>query len=62
MEEWEFMKALYLVMGDYKCYLRIEELGTSEVYEVGWFHGIHPNLSSKTEFLKDINQIIKDKL
>ena len=61
-KDWEFKKKMYKVMGAYKCYLEFEELGTSEVYKVGWFHGIHPTISNKEEFLKNINQLIEDKL
>ena len=62
LKDWEFRKKMFKVMGTYKCYLKFEELGTSEVYEVGWFHGIHPRISNKEEFLKNVNQLIEDKL
>ena len=62
LKDWEFRKKMFKVMGTYKCYHKFEELGTSEVYEVGWFHGIHPAISNKEEFLQNVNQLIVEKL
>ena len=53
---------MFDVMGKHKCFLKFEELGTSEVYEVGWFHGIHPKLSNKQDFLLNVNKLMKEKL
>ena len=62
IDVWKFKQIMYKVMGEFKCFLKFEELGTSEVYEVGWFHGIHPKLTNKQDFLENVNELMKLKL
>jgi hypothetical protein len=62
VDEWKFKQKMFKVMGEYNCLLKLEELGTSEVYEVGWFHGIHPKLTNKKDFLTNVNNLMKEKL